>query len=506
MNLEVFEKFTDKDWAKFSQEEKNTIYQFIKQEKKKQYIEFLKKDFFEFAGVICGYKDLDIIPHKSRSEYLLEHKNKLWLAPRDSFKSSLGNIAFAVYMLTYYPESRGIITTSTHTKAIKFLREIKGIIESDVYVKLYGDIRCESGWTTEQITIKGKTRTTKEPSLMAGGIDYSTTGMHFDWIVGDDLVDEQTTTNIDQISKTLRYFEELVGNQLEPTGFANIIGTRWDYLDLYNHIISNLSHDFEIKVDKAIQDDGSLYFPSRLSKEVLDRKKGLMSSYMFSSQYQQEPVASEDRRFHQENIQYIVDLPEEYQHFLLVDPALTDDLRQEGCFTGIIYLQVDRLNNWYIPELYNMKANTDEIVNKLIDIIIRRSLYYVHIEKRQMGALEYVLTQKLRERNIGCSIEALTDKGRAKTSRIEGLESVVRQNKLFINKNEDPRSAEYALEYQLMHFPKVHPIDLLDSLSYGLDVVRAEWKPDIVLQDPAEIPGTYANLDARFDRGNQKYF
>lgn len=122
---------------------------------------------------------------------------------------------------------------------------------------------------------------------MAGGIDYSSTGLHFDWIIADDLVDEQTTTNIDQIQKTIRYFEEIAGNQLEPTGFINVIGTRWDYLDLYNHIISNLSHDFLIKVDKAIQDDGSLYFPSRLSKEVLERKKGLMSSFMFSSQYQQ---------------------------------------------------------------------------------------------------------------------------------------------------------------------------------------------------------------------------
>ena len=179
MNLEIFKKFTDKDWAKFSPEEKNIIYQFIKQEKKKEYREYLRNNFFDFAKVICGYKDLNETPHLSRSEYLLEHKNKLWLAPRDSFKSSLGNIAFSVYMLTYFPESRGLITTSTHTKAIKFLREVKGILESAVYQELYGDIRSESGWTTEQITVSTKKRTTKEPSLMAGGIDYSSTGLHF---------------------------------------------------------------------------------------------------------------------------------------------------------------------------------------------------------------------------------------------------------------------------------------------------------------------------------------
>ena len=296
----------------------------------------------------------------------------------------------------------------------------------------------------------------------------------FDWIIADDLVDEQTTTNIDQIQKTIRYFEEIAGNQLEPTGFINVIGTRWDYLDLYNHIISNLSHDFLIKVDKAIQDDGSLYFPSRLSKEVLERKKGLMSSFMFSSQYQQEPISAEDRRFNAENIQYIVDLPDEYQHFLLVDPALTDDLRQEGCFTALIYLMIDKYNNWYVPELYNMKANADDIANQIIDIIIRRSLYYVHIEKRQMGALEYALNQKLRERGLNCSIEALTDKGRAKTSRIEGLEPLVRQKKLYINRSDDMRSPEKMLEYQMLHFPKVHPIDLLDALSYGCDIVTGK--------------------------------
>lgn len=167
---------------------------------------------------------------------------------------------------------------------------------------------------------------------------------------------------------------------------------------------------------------------------------------------------------------------------------------------------IDKYNNWYVPELYNMKANADDIANQIIDIIIRRSLYYVHIEKRQMGALEYALNQKLRERGLNCSIEALTDKGRAKTSRIEGLEPLVRQKKLYINRSDDMRSPEKMLEYQMLHFPKVHPIDLLDALSYGLDVVRVEWKPDIIPVDPSQIAGTYAYLDAKIDRMNQKYF
>jgi hypothetical protein len=507
--LKAIENFTDEDWKKFSPDEVNQIYAFVKQEKKKEFREHLRKNFYEFAKKICKYQDLDIIPHQSRSEFLIEHKNKLWLAPRDSFKSSLGNIAFACYMVTYFPDERGLITTSTHTKAIKFLREVKGILESPLYVELYEDVESDSGWTTEQITVKTKKRITKEPSIMAGGIDYSTTGMHFDWIVADDLVDEQTTTNIDQMNKTKRYFEEIIGNQLEPTGFANIIGTRWDYLDLYNHIISTLNHDFEIKVDKAIQDDGSLYFPSRLSREVLDRKKGLMSSYMFSSQYQQEPIANEDKRFLQENLRYIdIDrpLPEEYQHFLLIDPALTDDLRQEGCFTALIYLQVDNLNNWYVPELYQLKANTDEVVNKIMDIVIRKKLYSVHIENRQMGALNYALNQKLREKNIQCKIEPLMDRGRAKTSRIEGLESIQRQCKLYLPYSDDLTTSAKALEYQMLHFPKVHPIDLLDALSYGLDVVRAEWKPDIIKIDPANISGTYAELERQIDEMNRKYF
>jgi hypothetical protein len=200
------------------------------------------------------------------------------------------------------------------------------------------------------------------------------------------------------------------------------------------------------------------------------------------------------------------DLPDEYQHFLLVDPALTDDLRQEGCFTGVIYLMVDKYNRWYVREVYNIKANADQIADKLIDIIKRKSLNVVHIENRQMGALNYALIRKLREQNLNVKIEPLKDRGRAKTSRIEGLESVHSQGKLYLPTNDDPESAEKALEYQMIHFPKVHPLDLLDALSYGLDVVRAEWKPDKEKIRPEYITGTLANIDKQLDQLNKKYF
>ena len=153
-----------------------------------------------------------------------------------------------------------------------------------------------------------------------------------------------------------------------------------------------------------------------------------------------------------------------------------------------------------------MKANTDEIVDKIIDIVIKRSLNFVHIENRQMGALNYVLLQKLREKNLNVSIEPLKDRGRAKTSRIEGLESVHSQGKLYLPINDDPESTEKALEYQMLHFPKVHPIDLLDALSYGLDVVRAEFKPDVKPITPEYVDGTLANLRKQIKEMNKKYF
>jgi hypothetical protein len=50
--------------------------------------------------------------------------------------------------------------------------------------------------------------------------------------------------------------------------------------------------------------DGSLWFPTRLTAEWLADQKASLSPYLYASQYENEYISSEDRRFKPEWIHY----------------------------------------------------------------------------------------------------------------------------------------------------------------------------------------------------------
>jgi len=507
--LEKLKRIPTAEIDRLPQDKKDKLLAHLQQLKLESDQKYYKNSLYDMARDLFGYTDLVPNPHRKRSKWLQGKSDKfrLWLAPRDSFKSSISTCSLVPFKLAQNPELRIMITSCTYGKSLKFIDEVIGNMMSPRYIKLFGDPSGGKGTLSrEGFDIAQKSKRTKERSVFAGGVDKSTTGMHPDIIIADDLVDKETTTNIDMIMKTIRYAGELSG-QLEEGGELYILGTRWDYADLYNHIIVKLNQLFDIVIDKAIQDDGSLYFKERLSHKYLETRKLMYGEYGFSCQYQQEPVSSDSKRFKMEKVKKYTELPKmnERQHFLMIDPALTEDVRLEGCFTGIVYLVVDKKNNWYVEELHNMKATTDELVDKIYDIVTRKGLYKVHIEKAQMGALEYALHEKFRQTGRDCQVEPLKHAGRAKLARIEGLQPIVEQGKLWIKDYKDEEDPYFALEYQLNHFPKVHPIDLLDALAYGVDLVNPRFAEEILPTQPRDIQGTMANFRKRAKMTTKKY-
>ena len=113
--------------------------------------------------------------------------------------------------------------------------------------------------------------------------------MHFDLIIEDDLHSEKNVTNKEQIQQVINH-RQLANSLLEPGHPKVTLGTRWDFQDAYNDILTRQRSSYNIMVRKAVEDDGSLFFPERLTQKFLDEQRRDQGASIYSMQYQNNPI------------------------------------------------------------------------------------------------------------------------------------------------------------------------------------------------------------------------
>lgn len=246
-------------------------------------------------------------------QYKNGNTNLLLLMPRGTFKSSVVTIGFSLQYILNDPNARILIDSETFTKAKAFLSEIKDHLESneayrEVFKAIHGMYpddgkKKEMLWTDSQIKLACRSKPQKEPTFMVSGIDKTINGMHYDMIIMDDVHSEKNVTNKEQIQQVIDHWK-LSYSLLDPGKPLIVIGTRWHYLDLYNHILKYERERFNIMVRRAVLADGSLLFPERLSQQVLDDIKATQGTYIFSCTPAGTPILMSDWTFKNvENIQ-----------------------------------------------------------------------------------------------------------------------------------------------------------------------------------------------------------
>src|SRR5690606_4259817 len=132
----------------------------------------------------------------------------------------------------------------------------------------------------------------KEPSISCSGIDRSINGMHFDLIIEDDLHSEKNVTNKEQIQQVIDH-RSLANSLLDPGMPKITIGTRWDFQDAYNYVLTKQRDSYNIILSKAREDDCELLIPERITRSVLEKQKRGQGTYIWSCQYQNNPVEDE---------------------------------------------------------------------------------------------------------------------------------------------------------------------------------------------------------------------
>jgi len=317
----------------------------------------------------------------------------------------------------------------------------------------------------------------KEETIEVMGAEAKVVGRHYDYIKKDDLVTPETVTTQEQIDKTIDWDRFSISLfDLPQTGEEDYIGTRYHDRDLYGHLLENRP---EIKpyIRQAIE-NGKPTFPERYDKKDLEQIRIRQGSYIFSCQYQNEPISQEDATFRKDWINYYEILPDNLRYVMAVDPAISD--KPGADFSAIVVVGTDsgRPPQMYIADYIREKVLPYRLIDKIFamhDLYhpIETGIETVSFQKM----LKFALQDEMKKRDKYIVIKELKpSRITTKEMRIMALQPRFELGTIFIKKNHTE------LEDELLRFPRGRHDDLVDALSYCLEMIApAQEKP----QQPA---------------------
>jgi hypothetical protein len=198
-----------------------------------------RESLFTLTKVGLGYEQVTKETHLPICRMLQsETRKKLLVIPRGCFKSTIASIAFPVWNLIRDPNHRILLDSELYTNSSKFLREIKGHLESKNMTDLFGQFRTDFNWNEGEITIKQRTKIYKESSITCSGIGAQKTSQHYTIIIADDMNSPDNSMSEELREKVIDHYKLYI-SLLEPGGTIVVIGTRYAQGDLIGHILLN---------------------------------------------------------------------------------------------------------------------------------------------------------------------------------------------------------------------------------------------------------------------------
>lgn len=287
-----------------------------------------------------------------------EDRRRLGLVPRAHLKSTLGTKGYSLWRIYRNPNIRIGVGTATTPLAKQFVIYIKQYLENAKLQERVWNRRPhipgrlvpildKAGfsrrnqkwdlgiWTEaedKKVVWRGdavqvlRDKIYNEPTVLACSPNSNITGMHFDLVILDDIINDDTVATAEKREKTLTWTRDLesVIIPLHSESFGEtyqfnemlgdevlVWGTRYHVDDYYKYLIDN-KEDFGIKiffrnVFKNGKDatEGYLWEPQFNEKTIIKIRKR-QGVIRFTAQYLNRVVVTEDIIFPTNRITYIV--------------------------------------------------------------------------------------------------------------------------------------------------------------------------------------------------------
>jgi predicted phage terminase large subunit-like protein len=409
------------------------------------------------------------------------------------------------------PLTRILITSATATNAQKFIIELESIWEqNEIFRWLFDELIPEFNsvrWNNSEMEIR-RAKTFTEASVEALGVGGTAVSRHFDEQIKDDWVNEDHIQYPEQMEKLIEFYKHSISLFVSPArGYDTVVGTRWSHSDLIQHILDTGTVErlgqsnpfaYEATIRSAIENGEPIYPVSGLgepefTKEHLEAILEAQGPYVFSCQYLNQPTHEDSRSFQPSWNRYYTQAPEGLRCFTAVDPATG----RGDSFSGIATVGAHHDGTLYVLDVTKANLGADE----LIEEIIRHYMQWHSKVGMETIAFQKVLMLPLREamRRYGISFsvqELQPGSSQKKEFRIAGiLQPAFASGKIFL------RSGMKELERELSWFPALAHFDLLDALSYAVQMAKYPSKFEAKTRSPLDVDVIMEELEAR-NQGN----
>ena len=451
---------------------------------------------------------------------------------REHFKSTIITLLKTVQDILADPEIAICIYSYNKTIARKFVNQVKNALENQKLKRLFPDIipdNPDSGkysytnedgavvthkfsWSTEELTVKRKTRR-KEPTLSGYGlVTGQPTGMHFDLLIYADVVTPDAVRTSEQNRYTTEQFRMSLNTGSGENVRVRIIGTRYSSYDTYFHILNP-------RYEKEGIMGGSRYslrcHPCRTNEGVpvlytdgyLKEKRNIMVSFVYDSQMMCDPQFSSDIGFKDEwiaercSMDEIYADREKYNFYIIVDPANTKSNKSD--FTAMVVVALNGDGRYYIPEIVRDKLLLTERINVLLGLVVKwsnsRSKPVVFYEQAGLSSDTQILSKVMEEKRFWLELHSMgtkprvnldpragTGAGSMKANRIFALEPLFRSHRIVLaesctrtnwNGREEDMMASFIMDEYMKYPTSADHDDVLDALSRIAD---AETGPMLI--------------------------
>jgi hypothetical protein len=174
-------------------------------------------------------------------DFVLHHRRSVTMLPVGHTKT-VSAAGLALIRMGKDPMSRGAIISATEAQAQKVLLSIRNYCDTSmalhsVFPHLRRSRREGDPWTQTAITIE-RPPGIRDASVVAYGFDSPRIlGSRLDWVVCDDLLNDENTRTKDARDRVFELFDMNVLSRVEPrTGWVQVCNTVWHPNDLVHRL------------------------------------------------------------------------------------------------------------------------------------------------------------------------------------------------------------------------------------------------------------------------------
>jgi predicted phage terminase large subunit-like protein len=263
--------------------------------KKKSILDYLNP-IEKFAAVFLMHDLRDRVPLFHHEMYQLACsglKRIVICAPRSFAKSTVFSKIYPLFQILEGTARRIFIVSATGTLAEHWLAQIRTELESNARILMhFGDVKTDK-WTQSHIICRRGNGT--ECELVAKGAGYQIRGYRPDVVIIDDIETDEHVTSSDQREKLLNWFNKALINTLEKDSQLVMIGTLLHPLSLLADVMER--EGWEVRKYQAIKPNGKSLWPEKWPLEALETRRKEIGSRAFNSEFQNEPIISENPIF-----------------------------------------------------------------------------------------------------------------------------------------------------------------------------------------------------------------